>query len=67
MVLQQFAQDKQSVFAHISVSAATANLSSPRGGFFSSFVRNLLNADLFSLTFFRNSRKLIFSKLKIKN
>ena len=61
MVLQQLAQDRQSVFCHISMSAERAIMSSLRGGSFSIFERKRLRDDLFPATFLRKSRRLILS------
>jgi hypothetical protein len=65
MVLQQFAQDRQSVSFQVSISFTAASESRPRGGLFSSFVRNLLKADLLRITFFLNNRRLIASMLQV--
>jgi hypothetical protein len=51
IVLQQLAQDKQSVSCHTSLSALTASSSSKRGGSFSSLVRKALNPFWYNFTF----------------
>src|SRR5688500_16649604 len=52
MVLQQLAQARQSVSAQTSLSVCTARLSNPRGGFFSSLVKNLLKAGRLAIILF---------------
>ena len=59
MVLQQLAQERQSVSCHTSFSSCRIFFSSPRDGPFSSFVRNLRKLLFFSLACFRNERRLM--------